>query len=247
MSNRDDRPRLRLYVEAPLAEGADVALARPQVHYLATVMRARPGESVVLFNGRDGEWLARLAVLSRHEAVARPDSQIRPQTPEPDLWLLAAPIKRARIDWVAEKATELGVSRLWPVITRRTQAERVNLDRLHAHMVEAAEQCERLSLPELAEPTALPRILADWPAERALLFLDESGNGRPLAEAVAGPAAPLAVLVGPEGGFTPDERDMLAAHPHVRPVTLGPRILRAETASIAALAVIQALAGDWRG
>jgi 16S rRNA (uracil1498-N3)-methyltransferase len=231
-----------------LEAGSEIALTPPQAHYLGSVMRAVPGEALAVFNGRDGEWLGRLATLSKGRASAVLDSRLRPQAPEPDLWLLAAPIKRGRIDWVAEKATELGVSRFWPVLTRRTQAERVNRDRLAAHLVEAAEQCERLTLPDIPEPVRLPRLVEDWPAGRILLFLDESGGGPPLAEALADiPAGPLAVLVGPEGGFAPEERAMLAELPDARPVSLGPRILRAETAALAALAVVQALAGDWRG
>ncbi|MDO8605498.1 MAG: 16S rRNA (uracil(1498)-N(3))-methyltransferase [Phaeospirillum sp.] len=238
------RPRLRLFVSVPLIAGQAVATNRDQGHYLSAVMRAEIGEAVLLFNGVDGEWLCRIEALAKAGAALAPQHQTRPQTPEPDLWLLAAPLKRDRTDLVAEKATELGVSRLWPVFTRRTNIGRVNQERMRAHLIEAAEQCERLSIPELAEPVALDKALAGWPAERPLLFLDESGGGLPLAE-VAAPG-PAALLVGPEGGFDSEERRMLAEKPYARPVSLGPRILRAETAAMAALAVWQAVAGDWK-
>jgi 16S rRNA (uracil1498-N3)-methyltransferase len=173
-----------------------------------------------------------------------PERQTRPQAPEPDLWLLCAPLKKDRTDLVVEKAAELGVSLLWPVFTRRTNAGRVNLERMRAHLIEASEQCERLGVPELAQPAPLEKVLETWPAERVLLFLDESGGGAPLAEAATD--TPAALLVGPEGGFAPEERRLLESKPFCRPVGLGPRILRAETAAIAALAVWQAVAGDWR-
>lgn len=246
MTETASRPRLRLFVDVPLAEGVAVALGREQTHYLSAVMRAEPGEAVLLFNGRDGEWRARIASLAKAGAALVPEHRTRPQAPEPDLWLLAAPLKKDRTDLVVEKAAELGVSRLWPVFTRRTNAGRVNGERLRAHLAEAAEQCERLTLPELAEPAPLDKVLAAWPDGRVLLFLDESGGGPPLAQVLAelGPA-PLALLVGPEGGFDDQERRLIAAKPFARAVGLGPRILRAETAAIAALAVVQALAGDW--
>jgi 16S rRNA (uracil1498-N3)-methyltransferase len=243
----EPRPRLRLYITAPLATGMAVALDRDQTHYLSSVMRAQTGEAALLFNGRDGEWRCRIDSLAKAGAALVPENQTRPQAPESDLWLLAAPLKRDRTDLVAEKAAELGVSRLWPVFTRRTNAGRVNEARLRAHLIEASEQCERLTVPELAPPAALDKVLADWPAGRVLLFLDEGGDGAPLAEAVSDqPTAllPTALLIGPEGGFDESERRLLLSLPFVRPVGLGPRILRAETAAIAALAVWQALAGD---
>ena len=239
----EPRPRLRLFVPAPLAAGQAVAASRDQTHYLASVMRAGMGEAVLVFNGVDGEWHCRIDSLAKTGAALVPVRQTRPQLSEPDLWLLAAPLKRDRTDLVAEKAAELGVSRLWPVFTRRTNAGRVNLERMRAHLIEAAEQCERLSVPELSEPAPLDKVLSDWPSGRVLLFLDESGGGPPLAGVISG--GPVALLVGPEGGFAPEEQRMLAAKPYARPVGLGPRILRAETAAIAALAVWQAVAGDW--
>lgn len=239
---------IRLFVPAPLAAGAEIALPRPQAHYLSVVMRAAAGDEVLVFNGRDGEWGARVAALGKSGGTLVAGRQTRPQAPEPDLWLLAAPIKRDRVDLVAEKAAELGASRLWPVFTRRTVPGRVNTERLAAHLTEAAEQCERLTVPDLAEPAALDKVLAGWDPARILLFLAERSAAPPLSEALSSlPAGTkLAVLAGPEGGFTPEEHRHLAGLPFVRPVSLGPRILRAETAAIAALAVIQAVAGDWR-
>lgn len=246
MTDSTPRPRFRLFVDAPLVAGTAVALSRDQTHYLAAVMRAEVGEPASLFNGRDGEWLARIAALAKAGAALVPERQTRPQAPEPDLWLLAAPLKKDRTDLVVEKAAELGVSRLVPVFTRRTNAGRVNAERLRAHLTEAAEQCERLTVPELAEPAPLDKVLAAWPAERVLLFLDEGGGGPPLAQVLGDlPPGPLALLVGPEGGFDDHERRMIAAKPFARAVGLGPRILRAETAAIAALAVVQAVTGDW--
>jgi 16S rRNA (uracil1498-N3)-methyltransferase len=246
MTDAPARPRFRLFVAAALTEGVAVALSREQTHYLASVMRAQPGEAALLFNGSDGEWLARIASLAKAGAALVPERRTRPQAPEPDLWLLAAPLKKDRTDLVTEKAAELGVSLLRPVFTRRTNAGRVNVERMRAHLTEAAEQCERLTITEVAEPAPLDKVLADWPEDRVLLFLDESGGGPPLAQvlgAIAG--APLALLDGPEGGFDEDERRLIASRPFARAVGLGPRILRAETAAIAALAVVQALAGDW--
>lgn len=233
------RPRLRLFVDAPLHTGASVTLPREQSHYVVTVMRAAPGEAVALFNGRDGEWRAHIAAAAKSAVTLELEALTRPQAPEPDLWLLAAPIKKDRFDLIAEKAAELGASRLWPVITRRTIIGRVNAERLAAHLVEAAEQCERLTVPELGEAMALDKALAGWPHDRPLLHLDESGGGAPLAEVAAAlPAGPAAILVGPEGGFDESERRLLASLPFARPVGLGPRILRAETAPLAALAVL---------
>jgi len=238
---------IRLFVPNDLSAESGIVLDKDQSHYLANVMRLKEGEAIALFNGRDGEWTASLQKVAKSGVAIHVHSQTRPQTPEPDLWLLAAPIKKDRVDLVAEKAAELGVSRLWPVFTRRTVMSRVNTERLAANMVEAAEQCERLTIPEMAEPAALDKVLAGWDAERPLLFLDESGAGQPIATALAGMApGKLAVLVGPEGGFDNTERALLARLPFAVPISLGPRILRAETAAIAALSVVQALVGDWK-
>lgn len=236
---------LRLFVPLDLAPGS-LTLGKEQSHYVANVMRAKPGDGVLLFNGRDGEWRGALETVAKSGVVVAVESQTRPQALEPDLWLLAAPIKKDCIDLVAEKAAELGASRLWPVLTRRTVTARVNTERLAVHMIEAAEQCERLTVPVVMEPTQLDKVLAGWDAARPLIFLDESGGGMPLVQVLADlPPGPLAVLVGPEGGFAPEERAFLARLPFARPVGLGPRILRAETAAIAALSVIQAVRGDW--
>jgi len=236
---------LRLHTTLDLAPGP-LTLGKDQSHYVANVMRAKPGEDVLLFNGRDGEWRGWFDTVAKSGVVVAVEEQTRPQAPESDLWLLAAPIKKDNVDLVAEKAAELGASVLWPVFTRRTVMSRVNTERLAAHMIEAAEQCERLTVPEVREPLALDKALAGWDAARPLIFLDESGGGAPLVQVLAElPAGPLAVLVGPEGGFAPEERELLARLPFARPVGLGPRILRAETAAIAALAVVQAVRGDW--
>ena len=237
----------RLYVPDDLNEGATIGLAAGQAHYLRAVMRAKPGERVALFNGRDGAWLAAIDKLTKNACWLSVGEQTRRPGAEPDLWLLFAPVKGARIDWVAQRATELGVSRLVPVLTERTQMRRVNEARLLANAIEAAEQCERLTVPEVAETAKLPAVLASWPENRRLLVADETGAGVPIAVALAekGLSGPGAGLVGPEGGFSPDELDLLRELPFVSSVGLGPRVLRADTAAIALLAVCQAMCGDW--
>jgi 16S rRNA (uracil1498-N3)-methyltransferase len=245
-------PRTRLHLEAPLAAGAQIALEAPRVHYLRNVLRLGPGAPVAVFNQRDGEWRARAIELGRNRGLLAVEVQSRAPQDEADLWLLFAPLKRGRIDYLAEKATELGVSRLQPVMSRFTSASRVNLGRLAANAREAAEQCERLSVPAVGEAVELMRLIGDWPAERRLLLCAERGPARPLAEVLADAAGgdleagrrPWAVLVGPEGGFAESELDALVDLPFVTSVGLGPRILRAETAAIVALACWQALLGD---
>jgi 16S rRNA (uracil1498-N3)-methyltransferase len=232
----------RLYVETPLAAGATLTLPPPQSHYLAQVMRRQPGDVVRLFDGTSGEWAARVVSVGKKSVVVSLEHQSAPQESVPDLWLCAAPLKRGRIDWVAEKACELGVARLLPVITRRTIVDKLNLDRLRAHMVEAAEQCGRTALPDLAEPLALAALLGAWPAGRTLIFADENG-GEPMREICARAPAPAAILIGPEGGFTVEERALIRGLPGAVATSLGPRILRADTAAVAAVAVWQALAG----
>lgn len=238
--------KTRLYVDAPLAEGAAVGLDHERAHFLRHVLRLETGDLVAVFNGRDGEWSARIDGFGKGWCSLTALDQRRPQSPSPDLWLAFAPIKKGRIDFIAEKATELGVSRLLPVFTRRTDPNRVNVERLAANAVEAAEQCERLDAPEVAPPQRFDQLLANWPADRKLILLAESGKAEPLA-VVAGRlrGAKAGLLVGPEGGFDQMELDELARHPSCVAAGLGPRVLRAETAVVAALAVWQAAAGDW--
>jgi 16S rRNA (uracil1498-N3)-methyltransferase len=237
----------RLYVDAPLAEGEVVALDRGQAHYLTTVMRLTAGEGVLVFNGRDGEWSAAIEGAKR-AATLRVGARTRPQTDAGDLHYLFAPLKSARLDYMVQKAVEMGASRLQPVLTRHGQIGRVNLDRMRANAIEAAEQCGVLSLSDIAPPAALGGVLAAWQPDRYLVFCDEAAEaGDPLqALAAVPPRSPLAVLIGPEGGFADDERLALLKLPNVIRLALGPRILRADTAAVAALALIQAAIGDWR-
>lgn len=244
-----ERRKPRLYVAAGLVSGAETELDRAQAHYLRSVLRLGPGAAVAAFNAEDGEWLCRIAGIGKNGVRLMAERQLR--SPEhggdPDLWLVFAAIKRARLDWLVEKATELGVSALLPVWTARTQVERVNLERLRAHAIEATEQSERVSVPEIRAPEPLQQVLASWPAARRLIVCDESGKGEPIVEAMARiPLGPLALLVGPEGGFAQTELDAVGKLTFVTCVGLGPRVLRAETAALAAVAVVQAIAGDWR-
>ncbi|WP_313412292.1 16S rRNA (uracil(1498)-N(3))-methyltransferase, partial [Rhodospirillum rubrum] len=239
-------PRHRLYVDAPLAAGLDVRLDGAQAHYLRDVMRLGPGAAVALFNGRDGEWLATLDTLGKAGAQAVAQTLLRPQGDEDGPWLLFAPLKKEATDYLVEKAVELGCGALLPVMTRRTQSQKVRTDRLRAQVIGAAEQCERLTLPAVFEPRPLAKVLEDWPAERRLFVLAERRDALPAARAFAGARAlKAALLVGPEGGLDDKDLDALLALPSSTPVGLGPRILRAETAAAAALAVWQAVAGDW--
>ncbi len=233
----------RLFVDADLSAGGTITLPPAASHYLTQVMRRVAGDSVRLFDNRSGEWHAHVVAPHRKATTVDLVARLSPREAVADLWLCAAPLKRGRIDWVAEKACELGVARFVPVLTARTVVDRLNLDRLRAHMVEAAEQCGRTALPELAEPVTLAALLAGWDPARALVFADETG-GAPLAEALRRVSAPLAILIGPEGGFTPAERDAVRSVPQAVAVSLGPRILRADTAAVAAIAVWQAIAGD---
>lgn len=237
----------RLFVEAPLADHAVVALDRAQAHYLTHVLRQNDGDRVLVFNGRDGEWSATITAAKRTAALHL-EARTRPQTAAPDLHYLFAPLKSARLDYMVQKAVEMGVSRLQPVLTRHSQVTRVNLERMRANAIEAAEQCGILTLPEIAPPLTLMLAIAACEPARYLVFCDENA-------AVADPAAalapvprpaPLAVLVGPEGGFADDERDALLRRPNVVRLSLGPRILRADTAAVAVLALVQAAIGDWR-
>jgi 16S rRNA (uracil1498-N3)-methyltransferase len=245
----DAKQKIRLYVEAPLAPGGTVEMSPDQAHFLRNVRRLKVGDGVLLFNGRDGEWQASVASLGRGVGQLRIGTRTRAQAGGADVWLLQAAIKRGPLEMVVEKAVELGAARMQLVTTEYSLRRKVNVGRLRAIATEAAEQCGRLDVPTIAEAVTLPRVLDDWPAGRRLVHCDETGTGRPLAEVLrdAGFAgAPAALLIGPEGGFSPAEREALAAAPFATPAALGPRTLRAGTAAIAALTLWQALAGDWR-
>lgn len=240
--------RLRLFVEADLSVGAPVPLGRDQSHYLQNVMRRVEGDRIAVFNGREGEFWADIVAAKRGAVIVEPAELLQAQKPEPDLWLAFAPIKRAALGFLTAKATELGVSRLVPVLTARTNTERVKTARLRANAIEAAEQSERLSVPDISEPAKFRDVVKAWPRERILLVGDETGAGRPVAEVASelrDSPTPCAVMTGPEGGFAPDELDQLGELPFVRSIGLGPRVLRADTAALAALSVVQAIAGDW--
>jgi 16S rRNA (uracil1498-N3)-methyltransferase len=230
----------RLFVRAPLGEGGAVPLDAAQANYLGNVMRRSVGDEVMLFDGASGEWLARVAEAGKKRMTLAVERRTREQEAVPDCLLAFAPVKRAQTDWLVEKATELGIAALQPVMTRRTVAERVKLERLESITIEAAEQCNRTTLPVIAEPVSLERFLAA--NHRRLYFADENG-GEPLSNAMTPGAA--AILIGPEGGFTEEERAAVRAHPNAVAISLGPRILRAETAALAAITAYMALAGDW--
>jgi 16S rRNA (uracil1498-N3)-methyltransferase len=237
----------RLFVRNPLEAGAEIEAERDQANYLLNVLRLRPADSILLFNGRDGEWRAHIAGQARRGCRLVVDEQVRPQTGPPDLHYLFAPLKHARLDYMVQKAVEMGAGRLRPVITRHTQATRVNLDRMEANAIEAAEQCGILTLPAIDPPQKLDAVLAGWDPARPLIFGDESAPvASPSAALARLPRGPAAVLIGPEGGFAAEEREDLLSRPYVTALSLGPRILRADTAAIAALALAQAFIGDWR-
>jgi 16S rRNA (uracil1498-N3)-methyltransferase len=210
-------------------------------------MRAKEGDRLRLFNGRDGEWLAAVEKVTKRSCIVACDTRLRGQSASPDVWLAFAPIKKTPADYVVQKATELGVSVLQPVITRRTIVSRINLERMQANAIEASEQSDRLDVPEIREAVALNALLSKWPADRKLIYCDEADENSPVAEVLAAlPNGPSAILTGPEGGFDEKEREQLRALPFVVPITLGQRILRADTAALAALAVWQSVRGDWR-
>ncbi|MBT3991441.1 MAG: 16S rRNA (uracil(1498)-N(3))-methyltransferase [Rhodospirillaceae bacterium] len=230
---------IRLYVEADLQPGAELEISSGQLHYLKNVMRLGPGDSVTLFNGRDGEYVSEITAINKKSLQVRVLEQSRPQLAELDIWLLFAPIKKARIDMIAEKATELGVAKLQPVMTDFTNIERVKIDRLRANAIEAAEQCRRLTIPDIAEPQSLARVLEAWDPARRLLVMDETAGGADsaLTMSALAPSSSDAILIGPEGGFSSSELDLLENLPFVTKITLGGRILRAETAALVALAL----------
>ena len=252
MADEGDHPcdggaSIRLFVEAPLAQGAGVACTGAQANYLGNVMRMTAGDVLLVFNGQDGEWLARVAELKKGRCILAPETQTRPQAAGPDIHYLFAPLKKARLDYMVQKATEMGAAVLQPVMTRRTVAERVNSERMRANVVEAAEQCGVLRLPEVRDPVKLAAVLKDWPESRTLVFADEAAPIAPPLEALAAiPKGPAALLIGPEGGFDPAEREALRRLPFVHAVSLGPRVMRADTAAVAALALMNAVLGDWR-
>ncbi len=237
----------RLFLDADLGDGATVPLAREQANYLLNVLRLGDRDGVLVFNGRDGEWHARIEVAGKRSASLVLEKQTRAQMGGPDIHYLFAPLKRSRLDYMVQKATEMGVARLQPVLTRHTVAERVNGERMRANVIEAAEQCGILRVPDVAAPERLDRLLASWNAGRRLIFCDESA---PIADPIVALRAvapgPLAVLIGPEGGFAPEERDALIALPFVTRIAMGPRIMRADTAAVAALTLVNAVLGDWR-
>jgi 16S rRNA (uracil1498-N3)-methyltransferase len=237
----------RLYLDAPLAEGRELALDRDRANYLVNVLRLKRGDGVLLFNGRDGEWQAELAGEGRKTQAVLVGVRTRAQPEANDLHFLFAPLKHARLDYLVQKAVEMGASRLQPVLTRHTQVARVNLERMRANVIEAAQQCGVLAVPEVAEPAGFETAVAD--TGRLLVFCDEDAEVKnPVAALAAAPRGlPLAVLIGPEGGFAEDERALLLKRPNVVRLSLGPRILRADTAAVAALALLQAVLGDWTG
>jgi 16S rRNA (uracil1498-N3)-methyltransferase len=236
----------RLFVDQRLEAKAEVTLAPEQSHYLANVLRLAPGDAALIFNAADGEWLAHLAEASKKKVVLRLERQTHQASPPPDIDYLFAPLKHARLDYLVQKATELGARRLRPVMTARTIAERVNLDRMRANVIEAAEQCNLVFVPEVLEPVTLAQALAGWDASRALIYCDETAEIADPLKALSKLKPPAAILVGPEGGFTIEERAHLKSLPFVAAVSLGPRIMRADTAAVAILSVVQAAMGDWR-
>ena len=233
----------RLFVREPLSEGASVELDAGQANYLGNVLRLRENAELLLFDGASGEWLGRIAEAGKKKMSLSVERRTREAETIPDVWLAFAPVKRAQTDWLVEKATELGVAKLIPVITQRTVTERVKLERLHAIAIEAAEQCGRTRLPDIAEPVALKLFLDQRDIARTLYFADETGGEPAVTSFRPGPAM---ILIGPEGGFTDEERELIRAMPNSVAISLGPRILRAETAALAALTAYMALAGDWR-
>jgi 16S rRNA (uracil1498-N3)-methyltransferase len=236
----------RLYVSEPLLEGQPILASAEQFNYLANVLRLGEGAEILLFNGRDGEWKSRLSFPAKKKLMLTPIEQTRAQTVHPDLMFLFAPLKVGRLDYLVQKAVEMGAGIIQPVLTQHTQVHKIGVERLQANVIEAAEQCGILSIPTVREPIKFDALLSNWNYERALIFCDEdAATNNPLAKLEGLNGKPLAILIGPEGGFSEAERKTLRALPYVTAIPLGPRILRADTAAVAALAVVQAVVGDW--
>lgn len=240
-----NQAKIRIFVDNRLKEGLDVQIAEEASHYLCNVMRLKNGDKIICFNGTDGEFVAEIVNANKKQTTLKIIKLLRQPKPMPDIWLLFAPLKKDRTDFLIEKAVELGAARLVPVITDYAITDKIRADRIQAQIIEAAEQCERLDIPELAPAIKLETLLNNWDCRRKLYFMDERGQGRPCADAFE-PQGSAALLIGPEGGFSDKEADILYKSKFVKPVSLGPRILRAETAAAAALAVWQAVAGDWK-
>jgi 16S rRNA (uracil1498-N3)-methyltransferase len=236
----------RLFVDEPLTEGATVHVTGGAAHYLLSVMRLKEGASVKIFDDRTGEYLAIIAAAGKRDLTLLVEAKLRPRESVPDLWLCQAPIKKDRFDWIAEKSCELGIARLLPVLTSRCVVDKIKEERLRAQMIEAAEQCERTALPEIAPLVKLDAMLKSWPDERKLYYCDERG-GAYFPDIIAQNNGPAAILIGPEGGFTDEENAAIRAQPFAQAVSLGPRILRADTAAITAISVWMAAKGDWNG
>jgi 16S rRNA (uracil1498-N3)-methyltransferase len=239
---------IRLFIDDAFACGTILDLGEDQAHYVNNVMRLCPGDYLAVFNGRDGEWQAKIMSGRKKKCTIEIEKQTRLQDSCPDLWLVFAPIKKQRMDFIVEKATELGVAALVPVITQRTIAARIKSERLHAQVIEASEQCERLNIPTIKEIVSLPQLIKDWPQERRLFVLNEQGGAPAINLGLqnADRQEPAAILVGPEGGFDGSELDLLLKLPFVTPLSVGPRILRADTAALAAISCWQSVLGDWQ-
>lgn len=243
MSNKN--PRTRLYIKQDFSPGVVHLVDGSQGHYLVNVLRIKLGEYISLFNGREGEWLAEITKIGKGKAMITLREKLADQTSVPDLWYLFAPVKKARLDYMMQKATELGVSLIRPILTKHTNLERLKRDKLIANLIEAAEQCGRMSVPELDEMISLEELLKKWPEDRTLIFCDEAGEAKQLKD-IERSADKWAILIGPEGGFSEEERTMIRNHKNTEAVTLGPRILRADTAAVAALTLWQSYLGDWQ-
>lgn len=242
---RENYTLARLYVDASLIAGADIILSKTQIHYLTNVLRLKSGDSVRVFNGQDGEWRGEIVNLSRKMVGLMIAEQLRDPYAAPDIWLLFAPVRKHRNAFILEKATELGVAKFQPVITERTQFGKIRLDKMRAQIIEAAEQTERLDLPTLGDTQPLTQMLHDWDETRQITFADEAGDCEPALRVLQTLEKPAALLIGPEGGFTEKERALLRSKEFVTPISLGPRILRADTAALSLLTLFQAVKGDW--